>query len=108
MCVVGIPMFYVFGTKEKKMHPNVKEIHNIQALRLENAKLRASEDISHDLKLLLIFALDRLNFVCEQKEFCINCPLNEYIEKDSNGNVIGCGVPNLIDEASKFGIKVGD
>ena len=37
---IGAPMLYVFGIKEKEMHPNVKEIQNVQALRLENAKLR--------------------------------------------------------------------
>ena len=37
---IGAPMLYVLGIKEKEMHPNVEEVHDIQALRLENAKLR--------------------------------------------------------------------
>ena len=64
--------------------------------------------MEHDLKLSLAFALGYLNFVCEQKEFCINCPLNKYLKKDKNGKIIGCEILDLIDEASKFGIKVGD
>ena len=37
---IAAPMLYVFGIKEKEMRPNVKEMQNVQALRIENAKLR--------------------------------------------------------------------
>ncbi len=65
--------------------------------------------MDYDLKLSLTLALSYLNFVCEHKEFCINCPLNKYLKRDKYSKIIGgCEVLDLIDEASKFGIKVGD
>ena len=69
----------------------------------------AYKQLEHDLKLSLALALGYLNFVCENKEFCINCPLNKYLKKDQYGKIIGgCEVLDLINEASKFGIEVGD
>lgn len=80
-------------------------VKSIETLQEENDTL---VEENNDLRELLTIALKRLNFACARKEFCINCPLNEYIEKNANGRVIGCGVLNLIDEASKLNIKVGD
>lgn len=105
---------FVTTTAYKRLeHENAKLQEQVTQLRddweSERDYANQMEDMNHDLKFSLALALHYLNFVCEHKEFCINCPLNRYLKRDKYGKIIGgCEVLDLINKASKFGIKVGD